>query len=64
MNNRDYDISMKKMKMTLMDWSSSISLFAYASSMVATPICLVVLMKEMGLNLTEGEALKRCAPSS
>jgi fucose permease len=58
MNNRDYDISMKKMKMTLMDWSSSISLFAYASSMVATPICLVVLMKEMGLNLTEGGSIE------
>jgi fucose permease len=46
------------MKMTLMDWAVSISLLAYASSMVATPICLVVLMKDLSLNLTEGGSIE------
>lgn len=46
------------MKMTTMDIASSISLTAYASSMVATPICLVALMQEMNLNLTEGGSIE------
>ena len=49
---------MKDMKMTLMDWAASAGLLAYASSMVATPICLVVLMKELSLNLTEGGSIE------
>lgn len=50
--------NMNDMKMTTMDVASSISLTAYASSMVATPICLVALMQEMNLNLTEGGSIE------
>jgi len=49
---------MKNMKMTTMDIASSVSLMAYSSSMVATPICLIVLMKEMNLNLSEGGGIE------
>jgi len=49
---------MKDMKMTTMDIASSVSLMAYSASMVATPICLIVLMKEMNLNLSEGGGIE------
>ncbi len=49
---------MKDMKMTTMDLASSISMMTYASSMIATPICLVALMQEMNLSLTEGGSIE------
>ncbi len=49
---------MKDMKLTTMDIASSISMMTYASSMVATPICLVALMQEMNLSLTEGGSIE------
>jgi fucose permease len=50
--------NMKNMKMTTMDIACSVSLMAYSASMVATPICLIVLMKEMNLNLSEGGGIE------
>ena len=41
-----------------MDWASSAYLITYAASAVATPICLMVLSREMDLNLTEGGTIE------
>ena len=52
------DKKSNSLKMTTMDIASSVSLMAYSASMVATPICLIVLMKEMNLNLSEGGGIE------
>ena len=49
---------MKKVKLTLMDYSSCAYLAVYAASAVATPVCLVILSKELNLNLSEGGTIE------
>ncbi len=49
---------MNKLKMTSMDVASSASLMAYSASAVATPICLLVLSRELNLNLAEGGGIE------
>lgn len=41
-----------------MDLASSAYLMSYAASAVATPICLLVLSRELNLNLTEGGSIE------
>jgi len=41
-----------------MDIASSAYLMSYAASAVATPICLLVLSRELNLNLTEGGSIE------
>ena len=47
-----------KIKMTSMDIAASTSLLAYSASAVATPICLIILSRELNLNLTEGGTIE------
>jgi len=49
---------MKKIKMTTMDIAASATLLAYSASAVATPICLLILSRELNLNLTEGGSIE------
>jgi fucose permease len=47
-----------KIKMKSMDIAASSSLLAYSASAVATPICLIILSRELHLNLTEGGTIE------
>ena len=49
---------MNNPKLTSMDIAASAYLMSYAASAVATPICLMVLSKELNLNLTEGGSIE------
>ncbi len=49
---------MNKMKLAALDGACGTSMMAYAASMAATPVCLIVLMREMNLSLTAGGALE------
>ena len=49
---------MKHLRLSSMDIAASLSLMVYAASAVATPICLLVLSRELGLNLTQGGGIE------
>ncbi len=49
---------MKYLKMSRLDYGASAFLMIYAASAVATPICLIILLKEMDLSLSEGGSIE------
>ena len=49
---------MKKLHLLPLDYAAAAAMLAYAASAVVTPICLVILARELSLNLTEGGGLE------
>ena len=50
------------MKLQRLDYTVILTFLAYSANAIATPVCLVILMKEMSLNLVDGGGLEamRC----
>ncbi len=51
-------VGMKRLDLQPLDYTVIIGFLAYSASAVSTPICLVLLARELGLNLGQGGAIE------